>query len=268
MRRLSLGLGLGLGPQRVGGAAAALAATQDATSLKYVPADATEWAAVRTAAGVGAGAPSHLHGYQDASGDPQDSIGTLHMTIGAGFFAYQQTVSGWTRKGFQCTQQAGEYCGVVSGAPDLDAESALYLAYISLPTTPGGNRDIYSASPTLFYRVTTGDKLQINVNGVTADSTSSYVGIGVFPCVLAWNLAVSKVKVYTHLEKLAGTYDAAVTGNDYILGAYVGTASCPSYSLYDTIFKGAAAELGAANEAAFDSAVSALLTTLGWSVSW
>lgn len=242
--------------------------TTDATSGKGVPANATEWASVRTAASLGAGAPSNLHLYQEAAGSPADSIGSMTMTPGGAGHTYQQNVTGWARKAFKLTQAVGQYAGVTSGAPNLASESGLYFAYIDLPSTPSGNRDLISASPALFCRVTTGDKLQLSVSGVTVDSTNSHVGIGGFPVVMAWNRALSKVKLYTHLEKITGTWDAAMTGDDYIVGAYAGAASAVHGMLYDTIFKGAAAELGAGSEAAFDAAVKSILTALGYTIPW
>src|SRR5262245_47294003 len=73
------------------------AVSRDATSNILVPANAAEWAQVLASAGISSGGPSALWLFQEASGNPADSVGSFTLTA-SGTPTYQAAVSGWTRK--------------------------------------------------------------------------------------------------------------------------------------------------------------------------
>lgn len=77
-----------------------MAVSQDAAKGWFLPANSAEW--TELLAGTGIPNPIAGYGFQEASGSPQDSIGTRHLTA-AGTLAYQYTVSGWTRKAIRTT---------------------------------------------------------------------------------------------------------------------------------------------------------------------
>jgi hypothetical protein len=77
--------------------------SRDATSLRYVPANGSEWAELLS--GTGIPNPAHLYLFQEASGNPADSIDGKALTA-SGTLAYQQAVAGWSRLAIKTTRNA------------------------------------------------------------------------------------------------------------------------------------------------------------------
>lgn len=241
------------------------AVSADATSGILVPANATEWAAVMAAAGIGSGGPSALWLLQEASGNAADSIGsfTLTATAGSPALAYQQTVTGWSRKGIGPSgdNSDGKLSSTSTSLPDLDTSSALLLTYTILEATPGASREFTCLAPSfrMAARLTTTPRLQgnnsVNVATGSADPTGQ-----VRPYVLQVDLANSVTALYDDAEKVIPTYSTTPSGKRVTLGG-LGLNAPQCKHLYAALFIGTAAEMTAAQ-------IKTLLQTLGWTVSW
>ncbi len=105
-----------------------MAVSQDATSGKYVPANASEW--TELLAGSGIPNPADLYLFQEASGNPADSIGAKALTA-SGTLSYQQTVTGWTRKSIRTTRStAGRMLNTAYGNVNANSFTVLLTAMI------------------------------------------------------------------------------------------------------------------------------------------
>jgi hypothetical protein len=124
----------------------AVAVTVDPASGWLMPANAAEWSTLLS--GTGIAAPSHLYLAQDSSGNLADSIGTAPMTVAGSGLTYQDSVSGWSRKGVKWTDDLSTYfCNGVS----TNNTSAALLVVASIDATPTASRSAwYQAADVLF----------------------------------------------------------------------------------------------------------------------
>lgn len=112
-----------------------MSVSQDATSLKYLPANTTEWNELL--ANTGLPAPSSLYGCQEASGSLVDSVSARNATA-FGSVLYQQTVPGWSRKGVKASADNGAnyFATAVSSIPNVNANSVMLLEVRKVGTDP------------------------------------------------------------------------------------------------------------------------------------
>ncbi len=233
------------------------AADTDATSGKYVPSTAGQFTA------LGITAPNHLWLCQEASGNLSDTIGAVTLTAN-GTPLYQQTVTGWTRKGVGFNEAANQRFGAAAAlGPNVGTTSVLWLGYARVASTPTGNRTILgpniSGTNACKLEVTTAPYPRANINGgVSLGSTS--VSTSVQPFAILLDRTNSRAAVYTSQEKVAGTYSALVADGMKGLGA-AGGSSWTGQCVWMAAWAGASAEIS-------DAQVKTLLQTLGWTIPW
>jgi hypothetical protein len=239
--------------------------TQDATSLKFVPANATEWTTTMAAAGIGSGNPSALYLYQEASGNLADSIGSFTLTA-AGSPSYQQAVTGWTRKKISLTDGlTGNFSSTSASLPDIGSGSLLTIAYCDMPTAGGAalrNFIEYGTNATrCALEWTTGAKIEGRSAGNFLNGTSNPTS-AVRPLVLKCDRTNSVVTAYSDQEKVTPTFGGTMAGQRLDFFAVpTGQASAGCGFLYAATFFNAAAVLT-------DAQVKTLLTVLGWTIAW
>lgn len=235
--------------------------TRDATSNVYLPATLGEWATARSAASLAAGAVTSIWKMQDASGGAADVTGTNNLTE-FGTVSYRAAVTGWTAKALAIADgvAGAEFASTDASLPNIAATSVLLLAYVALPTAPGGTRTLIGLGSSSYeIRVSTTPAFTIFAGGNSAAGASN-LGASVRPHVLRHNLTAGTAMYCTDQEKVAPTFDAAVTGKRVDFGGFNAAAANVQY-VYAAMFTGAAAELS-------DAQVKALLQALGWSVAW
>lgn len=111
--------------------------TQDAASLKYVPAVAGEWTQTLAVSGIASGNPIDWYLCQEAAGNLASSGAGLVLTAN-GAPLYQQNVTGWTRKGVGFTNAANQrFTAAAATGPNPSTTSMLWLWYLSITAAPG-----------------------------------------------------------------------------------------------------------------------------------
>lgn len=232
----------------------------DATSGIAVPASAAEWTAFIASKGLSVSVPDALWLMQEASGNAADSIGSFTLTAGGTGLAYQQAVSGWSRKAITFTDGGtGQLKSTSASLPDISTTSQLTLV-IALVSTIGGTRNFVTQGTTKSALNLTNAAPRVRV----ASSSNSTDGaldptVGVKPFVLGTNRTAGSTTGYTDVEKLSPTFSTAVTGKTACIGA--NSANGPGAAvLYACEWHAAKAELTDAN-------VKALLQALGFTVT-
>lgn len=219
-------------------ASSSFAVAQDATSGWYVPASGSEWTTMLS--GTGIGSPSSLWKFQEASGDFADSIGSVTLTNLGGTNA--ASVTGWTRKAYQTVDATGDRAQT-SSFPNQSTTSVAVLAYISLPTTPGAERQVfsyYSTGPDA--RVTTTPAIKLAFSS-SATGTGN-MGTTVHPVLLVSNHTASTISLYTDQDTLTVGW-ATDNSTIFYFGGFSPSAANTNY-LYATMWQGSAAEMTSA----------------------
>lgn len=260
-----VGAAVGISGDELGFGGALAGVSQDSTSLKYAPANATEWSTTLGVAGIASGNPSSLYLCQEAAGNLADSIGAVPLVVGS-TPSYQQTITGWTRRGVAITATTLQTFSVGAGVgANPAATSVAWLLYVATTVAPGGNRNVVypsgSATPVGLDHIVTGGKLMIRCAAATTNSLNSYTLATVYPLLLVYNRTAGSVTMYTDQEVLAGTYSAAVTDGTKGIGATQGAGDPSSKFFYMSVFSGGAAEFTTAQ-------ARSLLQTLGWTIPW
>lgn len=238
--------------------------TQDATSLKYVPASVGEWTTTMSVAGIATGNPSALWLCQEASGNLADSIGSFTLTA-ASTPTYQTAVAGWTRKGINLTNGSSDgFSSASASLPDLGVASQLVLAYFRVPgAAPAATRSfitIGGSGTRASLNVTTTPRLDARSVGNTATGAANPLDGGVHAMFVRVNRTAMEVDAGTEAEKLSPTASVSMD-NMGILFGNAGFLAADSELLYAASFHGAAAELS-------DAQIRTLLQTLNWTVAW
>lgn len=253
------------GHELVDPAPVSLTWTTDATSGMGVPATALEWADLLASAGVASGGPAALYLLQEASSNPQDSIGAKHLTA-SGTLAYQQAVTGWARKSIKTTGGVQGQLVNSAGYANVNAESKLVIAYVRAAAATAKRTiyrfgDVFDGDATV--EETTTPRLQVGRGGTAARVAGASSPIGtVRPIVLRVQDTANLVDVFTDQEKIVGGAQGCsgttlTFGGDNFQTWYPGDTDY----LYAAVFTGASAELS-------DVSVKAILQTLGWTIPW
>lgn len=237
--------------------------SKDATSGIRVPASATEWTNLMTAAGLATGNPSLLWLSQEASGNLADTIGAFTGTAAGA--AYAQTVSGWTRKGVLLTG-AATVQNAAAGLPAIDSASMLVLSYALFPATVTTTRSVVTLGTTFGAQAAanfnTGPKITAQVDPNASNGAATTFS-AVHPLVVQVDRVHTAALVCTEQEKLAPALTSTPSGKAIVLGGdNVQTwFSGQETHMYTAAFFNAAAALTQAQ-------VKTLLQTLGWTVAW
>ena len=238
--------------------------TRDGGSLIYVPATGSEFATALSVAGMGGRSVLSIYGFQEASGNLADSVGSNTLTATGASWLYQQALSGWSRKQITIADgNTNHNFQNTTTAPDISTTSVMLIGYIAMPAAaPAGARR--------FFRLdTTGALAQISATprmgivtqgagGTTVNGTSDPTN-AVRPVVLMIDRTNAKAMLYTNQEKIVGTV-GTYTGIALGYGASGGTCPSTGYA-YGAVLSGANAEMT-------DAQVKSLLQTLGWTIPW
>lgn len=239
---------------------------QDATSLIYVPANASQWSTLLNVAGVGTGGPSSLWLCQEAAGNLADSIGAITLTAAGTGLGYQAAQTGWTRKGVSFTDgNTGHFTAAAGTGPNPATTSVLWIAFVDLTTAPAGTRDIISAggaaaASQVCAQLISTSKFRGKCLSNTSDGLANPITPGVIPVVIRYNRTAGTVAVYSDADKTLPTYGAGATDGAKGLGATQLTSAAMRI-VYACVFSGAAAELS-------DAQIKTILQTMGFIISW
>lgn len=253
---------IGIGADTVGNGYNPMASVpKDATSGKYVPASATDWANVRTAAGLAAGAIQSIWQMQEASGNLADSVNSKTLTA----FStpqYQQAVTGWTRTAIGLNSTGDAFYSLDSGIGNTATTSHLVFAYLKLVGAQASDlttinvglgagaadrRALFIDNPTS----------AMSVRGTAPQATqdgSVSLGTTVHPVWLLINRATSVLAAVSDTEVVTAALTLPSSGTSAYL-SFEGQNNVQI--LYAALFMGAAAELSTAD-------LQAMNTALGW----
>lgn len=251
----------------------------DTETTENVPTDGpSSWRVPKSAAGftaLGITAPQHLHLAQEASGTLADTIGNMPMTA-TNAPSYQNTVSGWTRKGVGVNDTTANqgFSAAAGLGPNLGTQSFAYLAYLNIGTSDHlETRELLGvgiADPDTqniaFGAPTSGDIFTFRSENVTANGV--YAAANTNTAVLfVFNRNAGTTKVYTSGgDKIVGTYIGNITdGYKILLGSVPVSSGTPhavtSKCFYSAWWTGAAAQFT-------DATATTLMTTMGISALW
>lgn len=235
--------------------------TQDATALKYFPANATEWTNFITRKGLGISNPSLLWNCQELSGNTTDAIGSFTGTATGTGLSYNNAVAGYSRKSINTTDgSTGRFVNSSASLPSLATQSMLVLAVINPTTITTANRTLLSMGVTTVAEAEISTTPRVRaVFGATATLGTADPHNAVRPWVLKHDKTNSAQAVYTDQEKVSGAF-TALAGQAIKMGEGAGSSATAEF-LYCTAFFTSAAELT-------DAQVRSLLQALGWTVAW
>jgi hypothetical protein len=240
-----------------GGGASLVGVSRDATSNKYVPANASEWSQVMAVAGISSGGPSLLWLCQEASGNLADSIDSLPGTVSGTPITYQQAIAGWSRFGITGGDGGTAIADSSSATlPDPTTAATLVISYVICTATPAVLRqvDLIGTANVATTRINTTPRFQ-GVSGGSAITGAVDPTGAVRPFVLLDDPIAARSACYTDQEKLVPTRAATTGKRSRFNFSFAGSL------LYRVQFNASAAQLS-------DAQVKTLLQTLGWSIAW
>jgi hypothetical protein len=224
----------------------------DATSNKRAPTTLLEWQAVASRA------PRHAWGFQDVAGNVSPAIGSALVV--AGTVDYQQTVTGWTRKGVRFSPTAGERATQAAGASvNAGATSVAWFGLVDLLATPAATGAVMFAAAGLTVRVNNTPRLEVVCDSLVVAGAVDPVAGGARPMLLVFDRSRQTVTLYTDQEVISGMYSPYLTDGEKGFGAVA--TPCDAAVLLGAAFEGAAAEFS--EDDARD-----LFTNLGFTVPW
>lgn len=218
--------------------------------------------------GVARKTVAHSHAMQDASGAAAvATIGTNYVITGT--VDYQQALPGLTRRSLEITATAAERIAHAAGVGlSPAAGSVMRWCVVDQPSAPGANSTLWALSLNAANFSVIGlttSLLRLGVNAVNVDGIVNHVTPGPYIACSVYDKAVGLAAVYTSLEKVVGTYSAAVA--DGVKGYGTTATPAPLKVGWDVEFGGANAEWGA-SRVAIETAVKKAMLTLGWPVPW
>lgn len=225
--------------------------TQDATSLKYVPFNATEWAAFVAGTGV-SGTVNNFYRLSDAATPAVDVQNGANLTVQAGF-NFQLPITGWARTGLNEGDSGGASAFNITDAsfPDLSTTSFMYFGWlanvVASPITSPAGLLLMGPGGTEINNIVvelTAGKWVLTDGTNTGTGTINH-GTGLVPFVLRYNKTASTVDLFVggaSPEKISKTFMTPAGGSK---GVWLSTAyhGCPgtTYALLVAL-KGANAE--------------------------
>jgi hypothetical protein len=227
--------------------------TRDATSLKYAPSNAAEWATTLAVAGITSGNPASCWTFQELSGDAIDTIGSRPF-VAAGTPLYQQTVSGWARKECRCVENTSDKFSAT--IPAANANSGLVIMYMRVHNVPSVVRKLFEY-PTIYAEVSTHPRLVADGGNLLVGTVDP--GNTVHAMILRSNATLLQEAFITESEVLAPTWFIDIGTAMHVSGS--GSDGAGVGIMWAAFFSGASAELTNAQ-------TKTLLQTLGWTVAW
>lgn len=242
--------------------------TIDATKGWAFPATAAEWTNF-LARGTGLsnwGAPTSLYNCQE-----DGSVGhtSLVDSISGNTLApnanplYGTTVAGMARKAVSFTDNTiSQKFFATTGVLAASTNSVLWLMSLDLTVVPAGTRVIMAVdnagAPWLDVLLLTSGKIRIAHAGATADTTSSYVGIGPFWIAVLYDRTNARTVLMTSTGEILTVAWANITSDSQKgIGAVVAAGAAAADFFYVSVWYGATAERSNADITALFSALTA-----------
>jgi uncharacterized repeat protein (TIGR01451 family) len=238
--------------------------SKDALAGIYTPASSAEWSRFIARKGLSVSAPDAIWLLQEdgtaGHTDAADASGNGFTLTAAGTLAYQQTVSGWSRKAITFTDGSiGQLKSTSASLPDISTTSQTMLAIASILSTPAAIRNVLTQGTTrAALSVTTTPRMRVSIGPNTADGTLDPTG-AVKPFVLRTNVTAGAVTGFTDAGKVSPTYTPG-TGQLACIGR--NNSNSPAMAaLYAVEWHASKAEISDAN-------LKALLQAMGFVITW
>lgn len=220
--------------------------SRDALSGKYVPETPAEW---RTFLDSSAGGfavfttkstPLGIWLCQEASANLADSSGNGLTLTAANAPAYQQTVTGMTRKGVVCADgTAKTFSSTSSSLPDISTTSALVLAIVQTPASaPAANRNIVAigvAANRSYLGIDTTGKLRATSVSSVALSSASVCDGGLHVVADRINRGTLAAAGFLDAVTVTPTASSGMTGKRLEIGSQSG-ALLASNTIYACLY--------------------------------
>lgn len=206
---------------------------------------------------------THAYSCQEASGNLVDQIDSLNM-VAANTPLYQQSVTGWTRKGVGFNRGTSQRFGVAAGVgPDPTTHPVTMLIYYTTRATVGANEvlNIAESGGTSCRAMDAAGILTTQCVGASNAGTVDHRDGNVHPLLFTYDQGNSTVNRYTDLERDDGTFAAGVVDGLKAIGAGVAQNSWLGECLAWWILENADAQFTAAQAKSF-------LQSLGWTIPW
>jgi hypothetical protein len=240
----------------------------DATANKAWPNGPNEWAAMLTALSIASMTVTDNYTLQD-SGSPLADNGTgaisLPVQVGSGNIAYQQALSGFSRKGISFTNNAvGAFYNTTFPNPSTTSYYAVLLLDITA-IVAGTSVLNFGGSAGILVTMASGGLLECQAwNGSSfnaATGTQAMTSVGTVPIILQYDRTNLVTRIITPYEVITPTWQGALSSGDTILelGYTGGTPAFVAGGL--AFFEGTSAEVALAVS-------QTLLTGLGYGTAW
>ena len=251
--------------------------TQDATSGKYIPQTTAEWNA------LGVTSPNAIYGFQDASGNIVDSVGTATLTVTGAGATYQTAVAGWTSKSVSVGNAATWLAATTDASlPDTSTTSFMCILYIKMATVtssrailgigsgaaanrPGVLSRFGGPIATPAFSLVAQGPLGANANtGVINYDPQNQATQSVIACVYKHDVSRGVDILYTDTDMIVGPIVlAGAAGKQFALGntSTQGVSAGVYNILYCAAWYGSAAEMS-------DAQVQTMITSLGFQANW
>lgn len=195
--------------------------SKDATAGIYFPATSTEWSNFIARKGLAMSTPDALWLCQDASGNLADAIGSFTLTAGGTGLAYQQTVTGYSRKAITFTDgSTGNFITSSASLPNLSTQSMLTMMVVKVTTTPTVARQLLlqggaGTTNALGVAATTG--VLTATAGSTASGASNLNSGSVDVVSMETNRTATTVTATTRAQALGPTWNGSVAGQRVVI---------------------------------------------------
>lgn len=243
--------------------------SKDATSPKYFPASATEWANFLSRKGFTGITVSNLWLCQESSGNLADSIGSMTL-LKNGTTTYNNVVSGYTRTAVGIPQAtAARFEAAVATGWNISTTSVLLCMVAAITAQGAADRGLMTlggaaAGTAVDVGVTATTHVpKLDVVGVTTSGASDPVtGAAVRPYTLQYDRTNTQSVFYDDQEKVVGTYNAGATDSNKGFGSSSNFAIPAALSvIYGFALTGSSAEITPATYKSLQQA-------LGWTIAW
>lgn len=195
---------------------------KDATSTRYVPGNAAQWAVLLQGSGIKP--PVHAYGFQEASTPIVDLIGGVNLVPEGARQDFQQAVAGWGRYG--ALSRGDSFFSTDAALPNIGPTSQTIFGWAIIDAIPssdvalfiiGGAVDFGGINATTGYLEVRNANGDLSVGGTAGDLT----GV-VRPWILQTNVATGKVVFKTDVETITVDRLSESGSGLYFSGGLVG----------------------------------------------
>jgi hypothetical protein len=189
-----------------------------------------------------------------------------------GFVQYRQILPNWNRTAltFGGEVLSKRVASVGAGLAAICTGSFATLLYSTIKTN-AAIRSLHGRGPgatavlvtRVLAQVGTGGIISVNCSGTTVAGVSDHRDGNVHPTLLVYDNTNQRIKLYSDLEKITGSYFATTAPNAVGIGDISDINSANFDAVYWALMTGSTAEL-----LSDDGRASALLKQLGWNPPW